>query len=158
MRKPIKDFPNYEIDTKGNVYNVNTGWKLRPRNVRNGYKQVLLYRNGKSTAKYVHVLVAETFIREKKKDEEVDHINHNRDDNSLTNLRIIKRQLNRSLQTKRRSIVEIINSEVSLAYLSLNSVKGIWTQNLHRDLKKKSKVNIQGRVFVTERSDKVGYY
>lgn len=156
MRKPIKDFPNYEIDTKGNVYNVKTGKKLKPGNVRNGYKQVRLWVNGKSKAKYVHVLVAETFIREKKADEEVDHINHNTRDNSLSNLRIIKRQLNRSLQLKRRPVVEIINNEVSFGYLSLSTVKGIWTQNLHRELKKKTKVTVQGRVFVSERSDNVG--
>ena len=34
-------------------------------------------------------------------------------------------------------------------------IKGIWAQNLHRELKKKTKVTVQGRVFVSERSDNV---
>lgn len=54
--------------------------------MRNGYLMVSLYKNGNYKNKMVHQLVALSFIRKVKGKNEVNHINHIRDDNKLSNL------------------------------------------------------------------------
>lgn len=108
QRKPIKDFPGYEIDTEGNVY---TCWKripighdklgriigsknilssvpkkLKPSNI-SGYLRVVLYKKKIRHRKTVHRLLAETFIKNKYDYPIVCHNNGNSLDNKLSNLR-----------------------------------------------------------------------
>ena len=150
--KSIKDFPNYKIDEDGNVYNAETEKKLKPRKNTCGYYQVGLYNNSVRKFKLVHVLVAETFIREKAVDEEVDHINHDLRDNALSNLRIIKKDLNRTLKQNRCAVVEKINEEVCSGYLSLCSVKTISHGTLAKAFKRGCEVCVKGRTFIIEKS------
>lgn len=65
------------------------------RSVTNsGYYQVGLMRNGKSSPRLVHRLVAETFLENPKNLRDVDHINSNKLDNSLENLRFASHSFN----------------------------------------------------------------
>ena len=52
-----------------------------------GYKVVMLWKNNKGNKKYVHRLLAEAFLENKEKNAVVDHINRNRADNRIENLR-----------------------------------------------------------------------
>ena len=62
--KVIKEFPNYEVSTYGNVRNVKTKKILKPfiKNKQKSYLRVRLYNNGKDYELYVHVLVAKAFL------------------------------------------------------------------------------------------------
>lgn len=54
--------------------------------LRNGYTMVSLYKDGKTKDEMVHRLVAGAFLDKPKGAEEVNHINHKRDDNRKSNL------------------------------------------------------------------------
>ena len=85
----------YYVDMDGEVYNRH-GRKLRGRDNGYGYLQVRLpiarnvYRNFK-----VHDLVMRAYVGEKPRDCDVDHINFDRDDNRLINLRYLSIHINR---------------------------------------------------------------
>lgn len=61
-----------------------------------GYNRVTLYKNGVSKIKYIHRLVAESFIDNPDNKSEVDHINTIRTDNRVENLRWATRKENRN--------------------------------------------------------------
>lgn len=95
--KQITGFRNYEVsDTglvrrrlKSNVYKV-----LRACNNGNGYMRVNLYKNGTPKKQYVHRLVAKEFLRNSKRLPEVHHINHDKTDNTLANLKWVSSEEN----------------------------------------------------------------
>jgi len=84
------DFPNYEVSSDGKVRRLVTvrGRKpfiLKPWDNGRGYQKVGLRLNGKTTAVYVHRLVAKAFLG-LKDSQQVDHQFHNTTD--IKNLRI----------------------------------------------------------------------
>ena len=84
---PIENFELYEVSNYGNVRNKRTGRQLRPSMGGVGYYTVCLSKDGLSTTFNVHRLVAEAFISNPESKRTVDHINHNKSDNSHFNLR-----------------------------------------------------------------------
>lgn len=88
MWKKIDRNPNYSINENGDVRNDKTGHIKRPfRNKRNGYLTVDLYVNNKSEKVPIHRLVAEAFIPNPDGKKTVDHIDGDRGNNSISNLR-----------------------------------------------------------------------
>lgn len=83
----------YEIDLDGRVRNKKTGKILHQYLDRYGYYYVAFYENGKQKKYKVHRLVAETFLGDIC-DKEVDHIDTNRTNNSVSNLRVVSRKEN----------------------------------------------------------------
>lgn len=80
----------YEVDTDGNVYSCLTN-KTRRKGilkpyVKNGYLAVNLYINNKCKHYYIHRLVAEAFIPNSNDLPCVNHIDGNKENNSLENL------------------------------------------------------------------------
>ena len=84
--KVIMEFPNYEISDKGRVRNRKNG-KTFIGGTFNGYYRVTLRKGNERKSKLVHVLVAEAFIDNPNKKPYIDHINGQRDDNNVGNLR-----------------------------------------------------------------------
>ena len=82
----IKDYPNYSIDTEGNVTNITTGRVLKPRNGGNGYLIVTLWENKVGKQYYIHRLVATHFIPNQNNLPQVNHKDENKKNNHVENL------------------------------------------------------------------------
>ena len=112
--KTIAEAPNYEISTKGNVRNKISKRMLKPQAFgATGYKQVSLKikETNKFQKRYIHRLVAQTFIDNPENKREVNHINGDKLDNRLSNLEWvtssenqIKRHQQGNIQTSNRKI------------------------------------------------------
>lgn len=83
--KKIECKPNYSISNCGQVRNDKTGRILKPHKGTSGYYQVML--GGKTSPLYIHRLVASAFLQNKNNLPQVDHINGNKTDNRVENLR-----------------------------------------------------------------------
>ena len=83
----IKGFENYTIDLDGNVWSKRRSRYLRQSIFKTGYYVVSLTKN-KETRKYtVHRLMGLTYLPNMFNKPCIDHINRNRSDNRLFNLR-----------------------------------------------------------------------
>lgn len=124
--KPIKGFECfYEISNLGRVRSVDRiverngnemfiKSKVKRLCIKGGYYYVTLYINGVCKHKYIHQLVAETFIPNPQNKPCIDHINTNRLDNRIENLRWVTRKENNNnpqtlLNKKKIDKVEMAN-------------------------------------------------
>ena len=87
--KVIQGFEKYQVSNLGNVRNSKTLRELKPRLNNSGYYQVHLMNNDgiSKRAKLLHRLVCESFKLNPNAKRCVDHINNNRLDNRIENLR-----------------------------------------------------------------------
>lgn len=86
--KKIKQNENYSINENGEVRNDKTGKIKKPyENKKNEYYYVDLYKKNISKKRPIHRLLAIAFIPNPKNKPTVDHIDGNRKNNSLDNLR-----------------------------------------------------------------------
>lgn len=85
---------NYEVSTSGEVRNIKTNKILKGTILRNEYRTVQLTINDKPKSKMVHRLVAETFIPNPNNYNIVDHIDRNKHNNNIDNLRWVDSQTN----------------------------------------------------------------
>ena len=89
----MRDFENYLINREGQIINTSIH-KLLSFSERNGYLRVNLSQNNKQHQLSVHRLVYETFIGPIPKDMLIDHIDGNRANNKLNNLRLVTQSEN----------------------------------------------------------------
>jgi hypothetical protein len=104
--KIIKDFPNYSVSNFGNIRNDKTGRVLKQQIDTQGYYKVSLYSDGNSYKKYVHHLVGTMFIPNPENKKCIGHINNNRLNNNIENLRMVSYNencMNRKLSSKNSS-------------------------------------------------------
>ena len=104
--KTIKHFPNYLISNLGNVLNKKSGKFLLPGLDKDGYEVVVLSKNGETTTKKVHRLVAKAFNKNPENKTIVDHIDNNRTNNNADNLRWVtssQNNMNRSISNTNTS-------------------------------------------------------
>jgi transposase-like protein len=97
MYLPIDDYSNYEVSNFGQVKNRKTGRILKPRLNRQGYEYVGLCDGiNKPKLQQVHRLVLIAFEGISKNENQifVDHIDNNKTNNCLFNLRWVSQQQN----------------------------------------------------------------
>ena len=83
----ITDYPNYLIYDDGRVYSKNVNRFLKPYLDINGYHIVDLCNNGKRKCKKVHRLVGLHYIPLVEGKDLIDHIDRNKTNNHISNLR-----------------------------------------------------------------------
>jgi hypothetical protein len=92
----IDEYPGYFVGTDLNIYSEKQGSiKMMKSEINTkGYYIVQLYNDGRNYRKLVHRLIAKMFIPNPNNLEQIDHINQNRSDNRLENLRWVSRKDN----------------------------------------------------------------
>ncbi len=110
--REIIGFPGYFIDTKGNVFSYKRKniKKLTPHNNDKGYLQVKLSLNNRSIMKYIHRLLAESYIEKVEGKDYIDHIDRNSLNNDLSNLRWADRADNMNNRDYVRHILQFDKS------------------------------------------------
>ena len=93
MRKRLKGYDyDYHIDNTGNVFKGSRLIKSQDNGI--GYLNIKLWQKKKRIHKYIHRLVWETFKGEIPQGYEVNHIDHNKHNNSLDNLELVSHSVN----------------------------------------------------------------
>ena len=92
----IPNFENYLIYDDGRVFNQQYNRFLKCTPDEKGYPRVSLCNNGVTRVVRVHQLVAENFINNPfpEKYDQVDHIDRNRANNNVVNLRWVDKYIN----------------------------------------------------------------
>ncbi len=106
--RDIEGFENYQVSTWGRV----RGPKciLTPYQNQKGYLKVGLTKNGKCHKKRVNRLVAMAFIDNPDGLPFVDHIDGNKQNNSVTNLRWVTDEQNRAHAARLKAMAREVNT------------------------------------------------
>lgn len=83
----IVNYPNYLVYEDGRVFSKKRRKMLKPIETEKGYHIVGLYNDGKQKLCKVHRLVAQAYIPNQDNKPEVDHIDRDRSNNHVSNLR-----------------------------------------------------------------------
>lgn len=117
--KQVNGFERYEVSNLGRVKRIAHIRRdkrgrismikeviLKPEIVHNGYLRVGLYRNGKLYHKRIASLVAEVFLGQKPSGKEIDHIDGNKANNAVQNLRYTthRENVNNPITVKKRRL------------------------------------------------------
>lgn len=105
--KLIEGYDTYWVSDSGEVKNSDYYGKERlfSQQMFKGYKRVCLTKDGKKKYHFVHRLVAQAFIPNPDNKPEIDHIDGNPENNSVTNLKWATREENLAnvVYTRRQS-------------------------------------------------------
>jgi len=100
----IKDFPNYMINKQGNIYSNKRNKLLKIYSKhKDKYKKITLRKNGKSYKKSIHRLLGIQYLDNPNNLPCIDHINRNRIDNSLSNLRWVSYSINAKNKSSKKN-------------------------------------------------------
>jgi hypothetical protein len=116
----VYDYPNYLVSNMGRVKNIRRGNLVKPCDDGAGYDVVYLFTNKKKYCKRVARLVWNTF-NNCNCDLTIDHINQQKKDNRLSNLRCVSSEV----QAENRTLPKIKNK-----YNLTNEIRGIIAKGL----------------------------
>ena len=105
----IKGYENYSVSNFGNVKNNKTDRILSQKINKHGYKGLHLYKDGKPKDFSVHRLVSLMFLENPDNKPFIDHIDCNKENNNVNNLRYCtnqENQRNTNLNSKNTSTVK----------------------------------------------------
>lgn len=112
----MREITNYEglysVEEDGRVWSHRSKKYLKATQLKNGYFMVSLSKEGKVVNKYIHRLVAEAYIPNPDNLPEVDHIDRNRQNNNVDNLRWVSRSGNMRNRKDCRQVVNLDTNEI----------------------------------------------
>lgn len=146
----IKKYDNYEVSNFGNIRNKLTGRILKKHLSPLGYYIVSL-SNKQKTTYLVHILVAKTFLENTENKERIDHINGDKTNNNINNLRFATASENSQNQKIRKNNTSTVKgvyfhkkSNKYMAYICQNKkVKYIGIYEKLEDAKKARQTKAQ---------------
>lgn len=108
----IEEFPLYEADSSGAIRDKSTKKIIKPELGCNGrYYKVNLFNGEKKVQKTIHRLIIKTFNPIPNSDDVVvDHIDHNKLNNNINNLRWVTSKVNQNREFGHK-VVQILNGE-----------------------------------------------
>ena len=106
--KTIDGYEEYQVSDKGRVKSLKFGKEriLKPRRDTCGYLSVSLSKNGEIKQYMVHRLVAKVFIQNPNNLPEVNHLDENKENNSVENLEWCDQKYNHNYGTRNQRISE----------------------------------------------------
>ena len=142
--RTITEASNYEVSANGQVRNRTTKKILKGRLSKNGYLQVSIKIDAtqKFCNRYIHRLVALHFIQNPNNKREVNHIDGNKENNTLSNLEWVTSSENQ----KHRHLIG--NKKTSNRHIGMFNKKGEMVKDFNSILEavayfnKTSRVNI----------------
>ncbi len=105
--KSIDGYANYEVSSFGRVRQADSERILKPFIRTDGYHEIGLTKNKKRKKCYVHRLVANEFIDNINNKQNVDHINHDKGNNCVENLRWATNKQNQRNVSKQKNTSSI---------------------------------------------------
>lgn len=108
----IPDYPDYFITSCGRVWSFKRNKFLKPKNNGKGYLFVALSNENGRKNFYIHKLVALTYIPNPEGFDTIDHIDFDKNNNCINNLRWLSREKNSKRQRKIKCIRCIETGEV----------------------------------------------
>ena len=90
----IEDYPDYLIYEDGRIWSKYGKGKFLKQNPNDGYLYVKLCKDGKPKTMSVHRLLGNAYIPNPENKREIDHIDNNRQNNNISNLRWVTRSEN----------------------------------------------------------------
>lgn len=164
MEQIIKGFENYSISHKGIVKNIKTNKvKIATSNGAGcGYLYVDLYKNGNKVRKFIHRLVAETFIPNIDNKPMVNHKDGNTKNNHIDNLEWVTAKENVEHANKVLNVLsayEIANNNKKKKIKQIDFVTGnvIKTFNSIREASKETNIPASNIVAVLKNRQKRTY-
>lgn len=129
----LRDYKNYEIYSDGRIWSNLRNKFLKPQTTKDGYKQVNLVDNEGNKKWYLlHRVVYEAVTSEPiPKGYEINHIDENKENNSITNLELVthKQNMNFGTCTKRiakansKKVGAYKNGELVMVFQSVKEAK-----------------------------------
>ncbi|CAL6113437.1 HNH_endonuclease [Hexamita inflata] len=92
--KYINGYPSYLVSNFGRISYYEDKVKRAPISIAKGYYQVSIQNEFGYSQFFIHRLVSEAFLGECPENHEVDHIDRNRQNNQLSNLRYVTKSQN----------------------------------------------------------------
>lgn len=103
--KEVKGFPKYLVSNKGDIESLYRNIILRQENTKDGYRRVVLMKDGVRNRKMVHRVVWEVFKGDIPKGKVINHKDENKANNNLNNLELCDIQYNLEYSSARHYIV-----------------------------------------------------
>ena len=126
--RSISGYPTYQISNIGRVRNLDNNRISKGHDNGSGYLKTVLCQNGEQTSFYIHRLVAQEFLDNIDNKPKVDHVDGDRKNNSILNLRWVSDGEN-SRNRKRNKVK--LSSRYKGVYWEKGSSK--WRARINKD-------------------------
>lgn len=90
----LENGENYKIDLSSNTIYNSINKPLTPNKRKDGYLQIKLCKNGKGKMYLLHRIIFEAHLGKIPNEFVIDHIDHNRQNNDISNLRLVPQSIN----------------------------------------------------------------
>lgn len=122
--KELDDLPSYEISNMGRLRNKNTLRILKTRISKLGYEHITITYGGEKYFRAIHRLVAKAFLINPDNKPEVNHIDENKLNNSVSNLEWMTKSENINHGTRNERVAKAISKAMSIPIIATNLKTG----------------------------------